>query len=118
MIHSTKKVMIFIGIMFVVFIIVGVHLLSNSMLFLPKGENIETIISPDGLNTMNAYFIDGGTLSANSIRVEMVNNEDGIAKNIYWGYRENEVSLEWLNNEYVVVNGIILNIYKDTYRNN
>lgn len=48
---------------------------SNNLLFLPKREIIETFTSQDNKHTMNDYIIDGGSLSANAIRVEVVNNK-------------------------------------------
>lgn len=48
---------------------------SNNLLFLPKREIIETLTSQDNKHTMNAYIIDGGSLSTNTIRVEVVNSE-------------------------------------------
>ena len=91
---------------------------SNNLLFLPKGEIIETLISQDNKHTMNAYIIDGGSLSANAIRVEIINNKTKKVKNIYWSYPENEVEIKWIDNETVIINNIKLNIYKDTYNKN
>lgn len=90
---------------------------SLSMTNLPKGKQIRSLKSPNGDNIMNIYIIDGGSISADAIRVEIKFNKDFSTKNIYYSYPENnpDVEAKWINNENVLINGIKLNIYKDKY---
>lgn len=119
MIMSIKKYRTLIIILLSIFIIwMIIYILSNSMLFLPKGILIESRNSPNGVYIMNAYKIDGGPISADAIRVEIINKKKNKKKNIYWCYPKSEVSIKWLNDETVEINEIKLNIKKEKYNNN
>lgn len=89
--------------------------ISSSMAYLPKGEKIESIKSPNGEYIMSSYFIDGGAISANAIRVEIVYKNK--KKNIYWSYPENNATIKWLDNDNVKINNVKLNIHHDKYKN-
>jgi hypothetical protein len=38
-----------------------------------------------------------------------------VPKNIYWGYPEKEAIVRWITNDVVIINGKVLNIFKDIY---
>lgn len=77
------------------------------------GDLLEESFSPNKQYILKAYRIDGGALSADSVRVELIN--DGNVKNIYFNYPENNVKITWLNETTVEINGKQLNILKDKY---
>ncbi len=79
------------------------------------GEFIESISSPNNDYLLNAYFIDGGPISGDGIRVELVNKKTNRTKNIYYDYPVSNVSMEWIDDHTVKINDYTMNIYKDTY---
>ena len=83
-----------------------------SMDCLPKGELIFVSEAVNG-NKINIYLCNGGATTSYAIRGELV-TEDYI-KNIYWQYNETRSEVYWISNEYVCINGIVLNIYTDVY---
>lgn len=87
------------------------------LLFLPKGTKMISKKSPDNQYILNIYLIDGGSLSANALRGEIV--KDNKKYNIYWCYKDCEfnVKAKWLNNSNVEINGKKLDINKDKYCN-
>ena len=64
---------------------------------------------------MNVFFIDGGPISADAIRVE-IQNENGETRNIYYSYPTSSVDAIWIDNDNVKINNIRLNIHKDSYK--
>lgn len=113
MINKTKRKFIIIILVSIVLIAVSCFLFRMSIL--PKGECKEKVDSPDKQYTLYGYWINGGSLSADALRVEVKNNTTGITKNIYWGYPENSIQMRWIDNENVSINDKKLNIYKDKY---
>lgn len=119
MIQNTKnKRVLLLVLIFLILICTSFQIIESKLLFLPEGTIIETLNSPNGDYTMNAYFIDGGPISANAIRVEIIDNKNGKSKNIYYSYPNDSVILEWIDNDYVKINGIQLDIHKDYYKEN
>ena len=45
----------------------------------------------------------------------VTNNNTGKEKNIYWQYRCTEANIVWLDEDTVQINGIELNVKRDTY---
>lgn len=82
---------------------------------LNTGELIEELYSPNNKFVLKSYFINGGSLSANSVRVEVINNDTNESRNIYFNYPENKVNMKWIDDVNVDINGIELNINKETY---
>lgn len=80
-----------------------------------NGEYLDSLNSFDGIYTLKAYFIDGGSLSGDEIRVELVNNKNYKKKNIYLDYPKSTVNMKWIDENTVDINGKILNINDDTY---
>ena len=109
---------IFIVIFFIIIIIIiltGVVYVSFfSMSNLPIGEEIKRESSPDNEHMLIVYICENA-LSAPAIRCEVVNIYTGKARNIYWQYREEYVDILWLDNYTVSINGICLNIFRDSY---
>lgn len=83
---------------------------------LPKGEFLYAVDSPNGDYTVNAYIVRGNATVAESIRVELIfNNNKRAPKNIYWQYRQLTVDITWLDNTTVIINGIKLDVTKNVY---
>ena len=87
-----------------------------SMNNLPKGKFVQELKSQNGQYSLKSYFIDGGSLSGDAIRVELINNSTNKIKNIYWKYPVSSVEMKWLDANTVEINKIILNIHKDHYK--
>lgn len=122
MIKETKKSKrIFFAILMIfilLLIILGVSMIYNlffNINTVANGDYLESLKSPNNEFTLNAYFIDGGSLSGDAIRVELINNQNSNKKNIYWDYPKSNVSMKWIYENTVEINGKVLNIYKDTY---
>lgn len=81
----------------------------------PQGEFMYGVESPNGEYTVNAYLCNGGATVAYAVRGEVVNNETGEKRNIYWDYRIKTAEIEWINNDVVSINGHVLNIHTDSY---
>jgi major membrane immunogen (membrane-anchored lipoprotein) len=61
------------------------------------------------------YQVNGGATTSYSIRGELVDHVKGSMKNIYWGYRENQTHVKWLDDYTVTINDRKLDVRKDTY---
>ena len=85
-----------------------------SMVFLPEGELIGSTTCEECGVTVNAYLVNSGATVSYCIRCEKVTPE-GKSKNIYWGYREDEAELEWIDCKTISINGRLLNVDKDKY---
>lgn len=95
----------------------GVYHFFYSMNSLPKGEFLCESTSPQGTYTVKLY-VSITALSSDAIRGELINNETGKSKNIYWEYsryirRYNEIT--WESDNVVIINGKMLNVKKDIY---
>ena len=78
-----------------------------------QGELLETLTSPDGRYELISYFINGGSLSGNSVLVQL-KTEDKV-KNIYLNYPKDTVKMTWLDENTVKLDDIVLDVRKDTY---
>lgn len=111
-----KNKLILVSILTLFIIIFIIYSYSNKMLlFLPDGEKVLSKKSPNGQYVLNIYLIDGGSLSADALRGEVVKNNKKY--NIYWCYRDCEfdVRVKWLDNTNVEINDLKLDINKDKY---
>ena len=81
-----------------------------------KDELIAQSTSPDGTYTINAYLSNGGATLYNSVLGELVFNEKNEKpKKIYWEYKIDYAIIEWLDDDTVVINGVQLELPKETY---
>ena len=82
----------------------------------PKGEVIRTVKSPDGKHVIKTYFHNGGSLSADAVRGELVNLSSASTKNIYWNYPDTDPYIEWVNKNIVRIGDQTLDVsQKETY---
>ena len=87
---------------------------------LPEGEWMDSVTSPDGTYQIRAYLVNGGATVAWAVRCEVVTISTGKARNLYWEYRCNTAEIRWVDEVTVEINGIQLDVRKDSYdwRNN
>ncbi len=78
-------------------------------------EKIEEASSPDNKYTVTAYLDNGGATTPYSILCMVRKNKIGFSRKIYYQYRCDEADIEWLDNQTVIINGIELDVKKDTY---
>ena len=78
-------------------------------------EVIQEVSSPNGTYTVTAYLTNGGATTAYGVLCSVKNNSTGKEKNIYWQYRCENADIIWLDEQTVQINGVKLNIKKDTY---
>ena len=111
-----KKIVIFLVLAFII-ICALIYRFFFSMNSLPKGEFLASSESPNGNVTINAYIARGNATVAESVRCEVIIHDKIINKkrNIYWQYRQSDVIINWISNSVVDINGVQLDIYKDTY---
>jgi len=115
MLEKIKKNKLVIVLFIFLAAIFYMYCLNVNLKFLPTGKFLYSVESPNNLYRLNAYIVDGGTLSADAIRVELVYIFEGRTKNIYWRYPMSTVEMEWIDNEFVIINGIKLNARRDIY---
>lgn len=109
-----KIVLLILFAVFLICLYVFYRYEDKNLLFLPEGEFVRTINSPNNKNKLNIYFIDGGSLSDDAMRIEFENNEDKY--NIYYCYEICDIekmNIEWKDNDNIIIDDIILNVYKD-----
>ncbi|GKV55020.1 hypothetical protein NCCP2222_09670 [Sporosarcina sp. NCCP-2222] len=83
---------------------------------LPEGVFLTESSSPGGDYTVTAYLVDGGATVSYAVRAEVVyHRKKDKKKNIYWQYREDEASIEWLDSHTVRINGHKLDVRRDVY---
>ena len=78
-------------------------------------EIIQEELSPDGTYTVTAYLNNGGATTAYGVLCSVKSNDRNKEKNIYWQYPCTTANIQWLDDSTVRINGIELNVEKDTY---
>ncbi|MFI8708350.1 DUF5412 domain-containing protein [Bacillus sp. NPDC077411] len=82
----------------------------------PTGKLIRTVESPNGDYKIKTYVQDGGSLSADAVRGELVHLKTNSAKTIYWNYPDNDPTIEWIDETTVTIGNQTLHIPKqETY---
>lgn len=81
-----------------------------------KGQElIKEVSSPDGNYTISVYLNNGGATTDYAVLCTAKNNQTNKEKNIYWNYHCTGAKIEWNSEDTVTINGIELNVNKDTY---
>lgn len=81
-----------------------------------KDELINQSTSPNGTYTINAYLYNGGATVSYTVLGELVfNKENKRSKKIYWQYREENVQIEWIDDNTVRINNVQLELPNETY---
>lgn len=89
-----------------------IHYLFFSLSRIPNGRYVTSVESPNHHYKINIYLVESGATVSDSIRGELVNESTHHAKNIYWGYKEDAASVNWMSDEIVSINGHQLNVDK------
>lgn len=110
MVGCLSALLLFIGL-----VIYGVYLLFFSLDWLPTGELINQVDSANKAYTINVYRTNGGATASFGIRGELVDNQKGKKKNIYWKNQEDAAHVYWIDDHTVVINNKKLDIRKDRY---
>lgn len=117
-----NKILLIIFFIIILCMFLGYYF-NKELLFLPKGELLYTIDSPNDYYRANIYYVEGGNISADGVRVEVVHNKS--KKNIYWSYPETWSETEqwiydikWIDSNTININGVTLDVNKQKYRNN
>ena len=72
--------------------------------------------SPGGKYTLKSYRTDGGATTSYAIRGELkFNTENKKPKNIYWEYRTENATVEWLDDDTVIINRVQLDVPDEKY---
>ncbi len=71
--------------------------------------------SPSGVYTVTAYLNNGGATTSYAVLCTLRNNNTGRYKNIYWNYRCDYANISWSGDKTVIINGVRLDVDKDTY---
>ena len=94
-----------------------------SMYHLPEGTEIDRVVSPDGTYTLVLYAV-APPAEAVARRGELINNETGKKKNIYWDFattstyqywNDHLTGIRWLDEVTVEINGIQLDVRHEHY---
>lgn len=98
----------------------GLFLIVNHFFFnierVPKGELLVEEVSPSGDYTVLTYVSNGHSTVAPAVRGEVIyHNKNDNKRNLYWAYRIEEGEIEWINDHIVSINGMELDVRKDTY---
>ncbi len=78
-------------------------------------ELLEEVTSPDKKYTVSVYLNNGGATTDYAVLCSVKNNETEKEKNIYWNYHCTGAKVKWNSEDTVTINGIQLNVNKDTY---
>lgn len=93
-------------------------LLYHSNIQTIKGDQvIGTYPSPDGTYIVTAYLNSGNMTTDFAVLGRVKNTKTNRLRNIYWKYHCNFAYVRWPNEDTVVINGIVLDVEKDTYKN-
>ena len=87
----------------------------DSLQKLQGQEFIVESTSPDGKYKVKAYKNSGGATVDWAVLCTMTDTETNNTKNIYWQYHESSVHIEWVDNDTVKINRVILDLPDETY---
>lgn len=81
-----------------------------------KGQELLSVTdSSDGKYSVSMYLNNGGATTSYAVLGTLTNNETKREKNIYWEYKCTEGVVDWLDETTVDINGIVLDVTKDSY---
>lgn len=78
-------------------------------------EIIQEVTSPDGIYTVTAYLNNGGATMDYAVLCSVRTNGYRKERNIYWQYHCEDAAIVWVDGKIVKINGVELNVEKDTY---
>lgn len=87
---------------------------NHNINFLPEGYLNETVISPDGQREIRTYNFSGFIYYKN-LKAEVVDIKTNKAKTIYYNSEKGAISVNWIDNKFVTIGEIVLNVDEDIY---
>ena len=115
------RILTIFGIIFLLWGGLYYSFLRTSINRIPEGDFLCESTSPKGTYVVKLY-VTSPALSVGGTRGEVINNETGKGRNIYWEYNRNlfeagitENIIIWESDEVVTINGKRLNVKTDTY---
>ena len=104
------KVIIIILLILVIVVLIGIKYREVNLIGLPQGELKYSISSPNNEIKCNYYFIDGGLISADAMRIEIETSNEKY--NLYYCYKECDfdATITWKDNENILLGNRIINI--------
>ena len=113
-----RKNLIIIGAVLVLVILIlgyGIYWAFYDIQRIEGQKVIKEVSSPDGTYTVTAYLNNGGATTDFAVLCSVKINGQNSERNIYWNYRCREADIVWIDKDVVQINGIELNVRKDTY---
>lgn len=99
----------------IAFVIYGIHWAFFDIQRIEGQEVIEEVLSPNDNYTITAYLNNGGATSDYAVLCSVTDNQTGKERNIYWQYHCSEAEIEWKDEKTVIINGVELDVLKDSY---
>lgn len=78
------------------------------------GQYIGSSVSPDKTAKINVYLVSPA-LSDDAVRCECEFIDSGQRRNVYYAYHWSDASVEWVDEQTVIINGKELNVESDLY---
>ena len=115
-----KKNNIILGVLMSVVVLVGllsygIHWAFFDIQRISGQEVIVANDSPDGQYTVTAYKNNGGATTGYAVLATVEDNENHKSRNFYWQDHCEDASIIWVDETTVEINGVSLNVWKDTY---
>lgn len=96
-------------------LIYGIHWALFDIQRIEGQEVIEEVTSPNDNYTITAYLNNRGATSDYAVLCSVTDNQTGKERNIYWQYQCSEAKIEWKDEKTVIINGVELDVLKDSY---
>ncbi len=113
-----KKALLIIGIVVLLVIAIvgyGIYWAFYDIQRINGQEIIQEVPSPNGTYTVTAYLNNGGATTDYAVLCSVKRTGLRNEKNIYWQYHCTEADIVWIDEQTVQINGVRLNVKKDTY---
>ena len=115
-----KKTKVIIGIVLLFVVVIcflgyGIHWAFFDIQRLSGQEVIAVSDSPDRQYTVTAYKNNGGATTGYAVLATVVDHNNQESRNFYWQDNCEEASIVWIDETTVEINGVALNVWKDSY---
>ena len=113
-----KKALLIVGIVILLIVSLlgyGIYWAFYDIQSIEGQKVLQEVSSPDDTYTITAYLNNGGATTDYAVLCSIKNNTTGREKNIYWQYHCSRANIIWLDEDTVQINGVELNVKKDTY---
>ena len=111
----TLSIVIIILLLCITFLRFGVYWAFYDIQRIEGQEIIQEVSSPNGTYIVTAYLNNGGATTDYAVLCSVKSNNQNKEKNIYWQYHCEDADIIWEDEDTVQINGVTLNVKKDTY---